>query len=51
VIPPEAVPARVTMIITTLLVLSSIANNAFTNSPLSSSINLIQLYSLVMFKS
>ena len=43
VIPPDSVPARITLIITTFLVLINIANSAFSKSPISRSVNPIQV--------
>ncbi|XP_059083258.1 glutamate-gated chloride channel alpha-like [Tigriopus californicus] len=44
VIPPDSIPARITLIITTFLVLVNIATTAFSKFPISSEINPIQLW-------
>ena len=46
VIPVEAIPGRIALIITTFLVLVNIANSAFSNSPTAHGINLIQVSNL-----
>ncbi len=42
VIPPDSVPARITLLVTTFLVLINVANAAFTTSPVASRVNPIQ---------
>lgn len=39
VIPPDSVPGRIALLITTLLVLINIANSAFASSPAADSVN------------
>ena len=46
VIPPDSIPARVTLLVTTFLVLINVANTAFTNSPGSTRVNPIQIWIL-----
>ncbi len=43
VIPPDSIPARVMLLITTFLILINVSNTAFANSPVSSSVNPIQV--------
>jgi len=45
VIPPDSVPARVTLIITTFLVLVNVANSVFNISPVAPNVNPIQVRS------
>lgn len=44
IIPVDAIPGRVALLVTTFLVLINIANSAFSNSPTAQSINFIQVY-------
>ncbi|TRY78141.1 hypothetical protein TCAL_09317, partial [Tigriopus californicus] len=46
IIPPDAVPGRVALIITTFLVLVNIANTVFSSSPTADTINPIQVWIL-----
>ncbi len=46
VIPPDSVSARVTLLVTTFLVLVNIANAAFFNSPVAAHVNPIQIWIL-----
>lgn len=45
-IPPDSIPARITLIITTFLVLVNIATSAFSKFPISAKINPIQMWIL-----
>lgn len=47
VIPADAYPARIGLIITTFLVLTNIETSAFSNSPNSQGINLMQVFILI----